>query len=112
MNVFVDALTADGRRVDPLNEAANPRHPAPGPHIPDRLDQDAFFCDYLPRIVRRSDYHPALIDWILRYPDRTGRSEDRIVSFEAFSVEQDSPPPGESAPRNVRVAAFLRWPRK
>jgi len=112
MNVFVDALTVDGRRIDPLNQAANPRHPAPGAHIPDRLDQDAFFCDYLPRIVRRTDYHQAFIDWILRYADRTGRSEDRIVSFEAFSIEQDGPPPGESAPHNVRVTPFLKWPRK
>jgi hypothetical protein len=112
MNVFVAALTTDGRRVDPLSEAANPRDPAPGPHIPERLDQDAFFCDYLPRIVRRADYHQAFIDWILRYPDRTGRPEDRIVSFQAFSVEQDSPAPGESTPRNLRVTPFLAWPRK
>jgi vitamin K-dependent gamma-carboxylase-like protein len=112
MNVFVDAVTADGRHVDPVSQEASPRYPAPGPHIPDRLDQDAFFCDYLPRIRQRADYHPAFTDWILRYPERTGRPSDRIVSYEAFVVEQDSPPPGETNARNVRTTSFIKWPRR
>ena len=86
--------------------------PAPGPHIPDRLDQDPFFCDYLPRIRQRADYHPAFTDWILRYPERTGHPSDRIVSYEAFVVEQDSPPPGETNARNVRTTSFIKWPRR
>ncbi len=112
MNVFVDALTADGRHVDPLSEAANPHDPAPGPRIPDRLDQAPFFCDCLPRITHRADYQPALADWILRYPERTGREVDRILSFEGFVVEQDCPRPGEMSPRNVRAVSFIKWPRR
>ena len=112
MNVFVDAITADGRHVDPVSEEASPRYPFPGPNIPDRLDQNAFFCDYLPRIRQRADYHPAFADWILRYPERTGRSSDRIVSFEAFAVEQDRPPPGETNARDVRTISFIKWPRR
>jgi hypothetical protein len=112
MNVFVDALTADGRHVDPVSEAANPHDPAPGPRIPDRLEQDPFFCDYLPHIVHRPDYQPALADWIVGYPERTGREEDRIVSFEGFVVEEDCPGPGETTPRNVRTTSFIKWPRR
>ncbi len=112
MNVYFDAVTADGRHVDPVSEETNPRHRAPGPRIPDRLDQDAFFCDYLPRILRRPDYHPALVDWIARYPERTGKDSNRIVSFEGFFVQRESPPPGESAPDNVTASSFIEWPRR
>ncbi len=111
-NVYVDAVTADGRHVDPLSERASPRHPAPGAAIPERLDTDPFFCDYLTRVVNRGDYHQALTEWILRYPERTGRPDDRIVAFEGFLVEQDSPPPGETSPRNLRVMSFIKWPRR
>lgn len=109
MNVFVEAVTADGRKVDPFSEAAGPRYPAPGPRVPPRLDQSSFFCDYLTRIERRRSYHQALLEWLLAYPDRTGRDQDRIVSLRAFVVEDDSPPPGEREPRNVRVRPFLEW---
>ncbi len=84
MNVYVDAVTSDGRHMDPLNA------------------EDRFFRDYVARIARRTDYHQALTDWILR---------QGFVSFEAFTVEDDSPPPGEREPRNVRVKRFLRHPR-
>jgi hypothetical protein len=110
-NVFFDALTADGRHVDPVSEAANPRDPGPGQQIPDRLEQNAFFCDYLPRIVHRPDYQPALANWILRYPERTGHDGDRIVSFEGFVIEQESPRPGETRPSNPRTVSFMKWPR-
>jgi predicted DCC family thiol-disulfide oxidoreductase YuxK len=109
MNIYVDALTVDGRRVDPFNLVANPSHPAPGASIPARLDQNSFFCDYLTRIPYQSAYHQAFIEWILDHPRRTRRPEDRIVSFEAFVVEDDSPPPGETQPRNPRVRSFLKY---
>jgi hypothetical protein len=111
LNLFVEAVTADGRRIDPFNLHASPSVPAPGRAIPGRLDQNSFFCDYLTRIANRGEYHQAFIEWILRHPDRTGRPEDRIVSFEAFTVEQDSPKPGQSTPTNVRVSSFLKYPR-
>jgi hypothetical protein len=111
-NVYFDAVTVDGRHVDPVSERASPRYPAPGATIPDRLDTDPFFCDYLTRVVHRADYHQALTEWILHYPDRTGRAEDRIVAFEGFLVEQDSPRPGETSPRNLRVMSFIKWPRR
>jgi hypothetical protein len=42
----------------------------------------------------------------------SGRDQDRIVSFEAFVVENDSPPPGERQSRNVRTKVFLRFPQQ
>jgi hypothetical protein len=109
-NTYVDAVTEDGRHVDPLSELAHPRYPAPGRHMVDRWDQDTFFCEYGLRIAGRGEYHPAFIDWIRRYPERTGNPRDRIVSFEAFVIEQDSPPPGQRGGRNLRVTSFLKWP--
>jgi hypothetical protein len=110
LNLYVDAVTADGRHVDPFNAVASPGAPAPGPRIPERLDQNSFFCDYLTRLPGHGELHGAFTDWIKRYSERTGRPEDRIVSFEAFVVEHDSPPPGDHTPRNVRTRSFLRYP--
>jgi hypothetical protein len=95
-----------------MSEYASPRYPAPGATIPERLDTDTFFCDYIVRVVQRGDYHQALTEWILRYPERTGRDADRILAFEGFLVEQDSPRPGETNPRNLRVMSFIKWPRR
>ena len=40
---------------------------------------------------------------------RTGRPEDRIVSFKAYVVEDDSPPPGERTPTNPRSRQFFEY---
>ena len=71
-------------------------------------DYDVFWVDYLGRIVGSGGFHGALRSWLLRYSRRTGRSDDRIVSFEAYVVEQDSPPPGARGPVNPRARLFLR----
>jgi predicted DCC family thiol-disulfide oxidoreductase YuxK len=110
MNVSVDAVTADGRHVDPFNEVANPQYPFPGASIPPHLNQNSFFLDWALRVPWLPNYHQAFLEWVLRYPDRTGRPSDRIVSFQAFVVEDDSPPPGERQPRNLRTTLFYRFP--
>ena len=75
-----------------------------------RLGHDSFWCDYTLRIPDAPQYHQALLEWILRYPERTGRPQDTIVRFEAFVIWQDSPKPGETQPTNIRKRRFLRWP--
>jgi predicted DCC family thiol-disulfide oxidoreductase YuxK len=108
--VVVDALTADGRHVDPYSEVAG-RYPNPGhTEIPARLDNDSFFFNYSARIPFKPEYFTALQEWILGYPGRTGRSEDAIVKFNAYIVEDDSPPPGETKARNVRSRIFFSYP--
>jgi predicted DCC family thiol-disulfide oxidoreductase YuxK len=111
-NVAVDALTVDGRHVDPYSEVSG-RYPNPGHDvIPPRLDNDSFFFNYASRIPFKGDYFTAFQEWILRYPERTGRIEDSIVKFDAWIVEDDSPPPGHTDERNRRSRIFLSWPKK
>jgi predicted DCC family thiol-disulfide oxidoreductase YuxK len=111
-SVAVDAITVDGRHVDPYSEVAS-RYDNPGHDlIPPRLDNDSFFFNYSSRIPFKGEYWTAFEEWILRYPDRTGRPEDRIVSFDAWIIEDDSPPVGETKERNIRKRIFLSYPRK
>lgn len=109
-SMVVDAVTADGRHVDPYSEVAG-RYPYPGTEeIPSRLDNDSFFFNYSVRIPDQGVYHGAFIEWILHYPERTHDPADRIVRFDAYKIENDSPPPGQTVPRNVRKHIFLSWP--
>ena len=109
-SVVVEAITADGRRVDPYSEVAG-RIPDPGvEEIPSRLDNDSFFFNYSVRIPDQGVYQQAFLEWILRYPIRTGHNGDRIVRFDAYKIENDSPPPGETTSRNVRKTVFLSYP--
>jgi len=106
----VDAVTTDGRHVDPLNEVVSPHHPWLGPAIPRRLGYDAFVNAYMLRLPYWPAYFNALGEWILRYPERTGEARDRLVSFQVLSVEQDSPSPGERLPRNTRTRLLFKYP--
>lgn len=109
--IVVDAVTVDGRHVDPYSEVTS-RYPNPGRnHIPVRLDNDSFVFNYSGRIPTSAAYHQAFIEWILNYHERTGRPNDRVVSFEAWQVQDDSPPIGQLEPRNVRSHMFLRYPQ-
>jgi len=80
--------------------------------IAGRSGHNWLFCEYLGRVGNRPAYHRALEEWILRYPRRTGRDRDQLTSFEVFLVEDDSPPPGETAPRATRVRSLLTWPER
>ena len=108
--VYVDAVTQDGRHVDPYNEVGSRVTTLPVERVPARLEHDSFWCDYTLRIANAGVYHQAFIEWIRRYPERTGRPEDAIVRFEAVEVWQDSPPPGQTEPTNIRKRRFLQWP--
>jgi predicted DCC family thiol-disulfide oxidoreductase YuxK len=110
--MVVDAVTVDGRHVDPYSEATS-RYPNPGrAEIPVRLDNDSFVFNYSGRIPGSGSYHQALTEWILAYHERTGNPNDRIISFDAYEVSDDSPPVGELNPRNVRSHVFLSYPPK
>ncbi len=108
--VVVEAVTADGRQVDPYSEVAS-RYRYPGiDEIPARLDNNSFFFNYSVRIPDQNAYHQAFLEWILDYPKRTHRPSDRIVRFDAYCVENDSPPPGQTRPHNLRRRIFLSYP--
>jgi len=55
-------------------------------------------------------YHQAFVEWVLRYPERTGEPNDTITRFDAYVVEQQSPKPDETAPSHPRKRVFLHWP--
>jgi predicted DCC family thiol-disulfide oxidoreductase YuxK len=105
--VFVDALTSDGRHVDPFNAAGSRVHELPVTAIPARLGQSALFAAYAARIPERFVYHQAFLEWVMRQP---GRSGDQIVSFDAWVIDDDSPPPGETVARVARPRLFLHHP--
>ena len=108
--VVVDAVTRDGRHVDPYNEVGSRVSSLPVEGVPVRLGHDSFWCDYTLRIPDAPQYHQALLEWLQRYHERTGRPQDQIIRFEAFVIWQDSPKPGETQPTNIRKRRFLRWP--
>jgi len=109
-NIVVDAVTVDGRHVDPFNEVANPRYPNPGLSLPPAMGPSWLFYGYENHLPSRPAYHQALREWILRYPDRTGRPNDKVASFKVLKVEDDSPPLGERAPKNLRSAVLFSFP--
>jgi predicted DCC family thiol-disulfide oxidoreductase YuxK len=109
--VVVDAVTRDGRHVDPYNEVGSRVSSLPVDGVPVRLGHDSFWCDYTLRIPDAPQYHQALLEWLQRYHERTGRPQDQIIRFEAFVIWQDSPKPGAPPePTNIRKRRFLRWP--
>jgi hypothetical protein len=109
--VVVDAVTRDGRHVDPYNEVGSRVWSLPVDSVPVRLGHDSFWCDYTLRIPDAPQYHQALIEWLLRYPERTGRAQDTITSFDVYVIWQDSPKPGAPpVPTNIRKRRFIHWP--
>ena len=108
--VYVDAVTREGRHVDPYNEVGSRVSTLPVDKVPVRLGHDSFWCDFTLRLPDAGVYHQAFTEWILRYPERTGRPEDNIVRFEAYELWQDSPKPGQTEPTNIRKRRFLQWP--
>jgi predicted DCC family thiol-disulfide oxidoreductase YuxK len=108
--VYVDAVTRDGRHVDPYNEIGSRVATVPIDDVPVRLGHSSFWCDYTLRIPETAVLHQALIEWILRYPERTGQGADTLVKFDAYVVEHDSPGPGETEPQRPRKRRFLSWP--
>jgi hypothetical protein len=111
-SMVVDAVTVDGRHVDPYSEVTS-RYDNPGrDEIPVRLDNDSFVFNYSGRIPTSGAYFQALTEWILNYHERTGDPRDRIVRFDAYEVDDDSPPIGELKPRNIRSHVFLSYPPK
>jgi len=107
--VVIDAVTRAGRHVDPLNEGALRAPTSPLGDVPPRLPIDALWSNYELRIATMSPYYQALLEWLVRYPDRTGRPDDAIVSFDAWVVEHASPRPGETTPTDVRRRRFIHW---
>lgn len=107
MMIVVDALTVDGRHIDPYNERASIVADPLMRELPKRLGQNYFHCDYTVRIEDAGLMHEPLREWIFAHHRRTRRPEDKIVSFDAYVLEHQSPKPGEPEPTQRKVRKFL-----
>jgi hypothetical protein len=86
----VDAVTVDGRHIDPFM----------GGKAPD-FDLSSAKCLYLSQIwgdyfnrmkdSGNSSYRGAMQEYLFRYPDRTGRPDDAIVSADVYWVHDKNP---------------------
>ncbi|MGD8860900.1 MAG: DCC1-like thiol-disulfide oxidoreductase family protein [Myxococcales bacterium] len=108
----VDAVTVDGRHVDPYNQVASRPLPGPLERIPPRLGNDKFFTAYSLYITqpRYAAYRGALQEWILRHHLRTGDPADRIVRFDVYFLQDDSPALGSQRPTNTRRERLMTYP--
>lgn len=87
--VVIDALTIDGRHIDPIMGA---------PPNFDLLNAKSFgynqiWSDYYNRIRMQGNqsYRDAMREYLLRYHERTGRPEDQIVSGDVYWLEDMNP---------------------
>jgi predicted DCC family thiol-disulfide oxidoreductase YuxK len=108
--VVVDAVTSDGRHVDPLNLVASRHHLLPVERLPGPLGMSQMWDNYVSRIERAGSYHRALHEWLMRHHERTGNPADKIVSFQAFYVEHIAPKPGAREPTDFKKRRFLAHP--
>jgi hypothetical protein len=87
--IVVDALTVDGRHVDPFT-GQEPFFDLPAAQSL-RLTQ--IWCDYYNRIQLPANtaYRDAMKEYMYRLPQRTGHPEDAIVSGEVYWVKDNNP---------------------
>ncbi|MGK3988357.1 hypothetical protein WME99_35270 [Sorangium sp. So ce136] len=107
-SISVDAITVDGRHVDPFTglppdlDLSDARGLGLG-----QIQQDYFNRIRLDR--NKAFRRPGLQDYLLRYPERTGRPEDEIVAFDVYWVRDQCPKPGESAPYKNEAVPILSY---
>ncbi len=91
--IVVDAKTLDGRAIDPFTGKA----PDFDLIHAESLRYNQIWSDYFNRMhmPANSAYRDAMKDYIFRYPERTGRPEDAIVSGDVYWVQDMNPPFGK-----------------
>ncbi|HEY4103366.1 MAG TPA: hypothetical protein VGM44_05725 [Polyangiaceae bacterium] len=97
--IYVDAVTADGRHVDPYNAVASDQ-PFPASNVvPTHMGQSQFFVMYSDRIPYDgyAAYRQAFSEWLEAYPERTGHQQDCLMSYDVFLITDQTPPFGSHA---------------
>jgi hypothetical protein len=94
--IVVDAITVDGRHVDPFTGKA----PDFDISAAKSLGLTQIWCDYYNRIQlpANSVYRKAMKDYMLRFPSRTGSASDAIVSGDVYWVKDLNPRWNEKTP--------------
>lgn len=110
--IHVDATTAEGAHVDPYNAVAS-RQPFPeGDVVPERMDQSQWFTMYSDRIADPgyAPYRTAFLEWLLAYPERTGKPTDCLTSFDVYLITDESPAPGGGrSPKPSKRERFMQY---
>lgn len=110
--IYVDATTATGAHVDPYNELASDQAFPAGDVVPTHMGQSQFFVMYSDRIGMEgyAAYRQAFTEWLLAYPERTGRAQDCLLSYDVYLVTDRSPEPGGSPwPSPVERRRFMTY---
>jgi Vitamin K-dependent gamma-carboxylase len=108
--LYVDAVTSEGRHVDPYNLVAS-RFAFPADvRVPARMEQSQYFTMYSDRIAMKEyeAYRQAFLEWLIAFPERTHRPSDCLLSLDVFYVTDRSPDLGSrTSPTPVdRVKVF------
>lgn len=87
--LVVDAITIDGRHIDPFTG----KPPNFDLHNAKSFRYSQIWCDYYSRIrlPANTAYREAMKEYMYRYPERTGRPEDTIVSGEVYWIKDWNP---------------------
>jgi hypothetical protein len=110
--IYVDAVTAEGKHVDPYNEVASDQPAPTGPVVPTHMGQSQFFVMYSERIPYDgyAAYRQAFSEWLVAYPERTGRAQDCLVSYDVYLVTDRTPEPGGgSQPAPLERQRFMSY---
>jgi hypothetical protein len=110
-NLVVDAVTADGRRLDPFTG----KPPDFTLAHPGRRRPSQAWGDYFARIHTPSwtGHRAALRAYLLRLPERTGNPGDALVSGDVYWIEEQCPRWGETRPhgyQRVKLFSFEATP--
>lgn len=108
--IRVDAVTAAGKHVDPIAEAAGIDPEPESRTMPVQPGSDVFFVQYMERIHNDRRHHRPLQQWIERYHERTGSAADRITSYQVLRLEQDLPHPTLPQPAALRQTVLVAGP--
>ncbi|HKO49083.1 MAG TPA: hypothetical protein VJV79_15230 [Polyangiaceae bacterium] len=110
--IYVEAITATGDHVDPYNEVASDQPEPAGAVVPTHMGQSQFFVMYSERVPNDgyAAYRSAFSEWLLAYPERTGRAEDCLLSYDVYLVTDRTPEPGTQAqPTPLERRRFMSY---
>jgi hypothetical protein len=106
-SVSIDAITVDGRHVDPFTGEA------PDLNLSDArgLGLGQIRQDYFNRIrlERNKTYREGLKEYLQRWHHETGRPEDELVAFDVYWLRDQCPVPGSLKPYAHEKIALLSW---
>lgn len=106
-SVSIDAITIDGRHVDPFTGEA------PDLDLTDArgLGLGQIRQDYWNRIRfdRNKVFRQGLKEYLLRWHEETGRPEDELVAFDVYWLRDQCPLPGQTRPYKHEKIAILTY---